>query len=306
MLRVLRGENIFTVNPDEPIIMSKQIIGVIGGSGLYHMAGLERVRAVEVKTPFGRPSDKLVRGRIGAAELVFLPRHGIGHRWLPTEVNFRANIFAMKKLGVERIISVSAVGSLRAEIAPGDLVIPDQFIDRTTQRPSTFFGKGIVAHVSLADPFCQALSRILAHAASSAGARVHESGTYLCMEGPQFSTRAESHMYRSWGAHVIGMTNLQEAKLAREAEICFGTLALATDYDCWNEHAGDVEIERVLVVLAHNVELAQKTIRRAVAALGEPRTCGCASALKDAIITDTSRIPKKVRADLRPIIGKYL
>ncbi len=282
------------------------MIGVIGGSGLYQMAGLEAVRRVSVETPFGKPSDKLVRGRIGALELVFLPRHGIGHRWLPTEINFRANIFAMKKLGVERIISVSAVGSLRAEIAPGHLVIPDQFIDRTTQRPSTFFGKGIVAHVSLADPFCQALSGILARAAASEGARVHEGGTYVCMEGPQFSTRAESHMYRSWGAHVIGMTNLQEAKLAREAEICFGTLALATDYDCWNEHAGDVEIENVLAVLAQNVELAQKTIRRALATLGEPRTCSCASALKDAIITDKSRIPKKVRAELRPIIGKYL
>jgi 5'-methylthioadenosine phosphorylase len=286
--------------------MERRMIGVIGGSGLYQMAGLEAVRRVEVKTPFGMPSDKLVRGRIGAVEMVFLPRHGIGHRWLPTEVNFRANIFAMKKLGVERIISVSAVGSLRAEIAPGHLVIPDQFIDRTTQRPSTFFGKGIVAHVSLADPFCKTLAAILADSAISEGAQVHRSGTYLCMEGPQFSTRAESHMYRSWGAHVIGMTNLQEAKLAREAEICFGTLALATDYDCWNEHAGDVEIENVLAILAQNVELAQKTIRRAVAALGETRACGCASALKDAIITDKSRIPKKVRADLRPIIGKYL
>ena len=286
--------------------MERRTIGVIGGSGLYQMAGLEAVRRVEVKTPFGKPSDKLVRGRIGAVEMVFLPRHGIGHRWLPTEVNFRANIFAMKKLGVERIISVSAVGSLRAEIAPGHLVIPDQFIDRTTQRPSTFFGKGIVAHVSLADPFCQALSGTLARAAANEGARVHAGGTYLCMEGPQFSTRAESHLYRGWGAHVIGMTNLQEAKLAREAEICFGTLALATDYDCWNEHAGDVEIDHVLAVLAQNVELAQRTIRRAVTALAEPRTCGCASALKDAIITDKSRIPKKVRADLRPIIGKYL
>jgi 5'-methylthioadenosine phosphorylase len=286
--------------------MERRMIGVIGGSGLYQMAGLEAVRRVEVKTPFGKPSDKLVRGRIGAAELVFLPRHGVGHRWLPTEVNFRANIFAMKKLGVERIISVSAVGSLRAEIAPGHLVIPDQFIDRTTQRPSTFFGKGIVAHVSLADPFCKTLAAILADSAISEGAQVHRSGTYLCMEGPQFSTRAESHMYRSWGAHVIGMTNLQEAKLAREAEICFGTLALATDYDCWNENAGDVEIENVLAILAQNVELAQKTIRRAVAALGETRACGCASALKDAIITNKSRIPKKVRADLRPIIGKYL
>ena len=219
------------------------MIGVIGGSGLYQMAGLEGVRRVEIKTPFGKPSDKLVRGRIGAVELVFLPRHGVGHRWLPTEVNFRANIFAMKKLGVERIISVSAVGSLSADIAPGHLLVPDQFIDRTSQRPSTFFGRGIVAHVSLADPFCPDLSRILSDAASAAGATVHKGGTYVCIEGPQFSTRAESHLYRSWGAHVIGMTNLQEAKLAREAEICFATLALATDYDCWNEKAGAVEIE---------------------------------------------------------------
>jgi len=286
--------------------MSKPMIGVIGGSGLYQMAGLEGVRRVEIKTPFGNPSDKLVRGRIGAVELVFLPRHGIGHRWLPTEVNFRANIFAMKKLGVERIISVSAVGSLSAEIAPGHLVVPDQFIDRTSQRPSTFFGRGIVAHVSLANPFCPELSRVLSDAASAAGATVHDGGTYVCIEGPQFSTRAESHLYRSWGAHVIGMTNLQEAKLAREAEICFGTLALATDYDCWNEHAGAVEIEQVLAVLRQNVELAQKTIRRAIASLGPSRACHCASALKDAIITEKSRIPRKVRADLRPIIGKYL
>ena len=286
--------------------MRKSVIGVIGGSGLYQMAGLLGVRQVDVKTPFGKPSDKLVRGRLGAADLVFLPRHGVGHRWLPTEVNYRANIFAMKKLGVERIISVSAVGSLRAEIAPGHLVVPDQFIDRTSQRPSSFFGRGLVAHVSLADPFCPDLSQTLADAAADAGAQVHCGGTYLCMEGPQFSTRAESHLYRSWGAHVIGMTNLQEAKLAREEEICFGTLALATDYDCWNEPAGDVEIERVLAVLKQNVELAQETIRRAVASLGEPRNCHCASALKDAIITEKSRIPRKIRADLRPIIGKYL
>ena len=286
--------------------MAKQIIGVIGGSGLYQMAGLEAVRRVDVKTPFGKPSDKLVRGRLGAAELIFLPRHGVGHRWLPTEVNYRANIFAMKKLGVERLISVSAVGSLRAEIAPGHVVVPDQFIDRTTQRPSTFFGKGLVAHVSLADPFCPEFARGLVQAAAAEGAQVHSGGTYLCMEGPQFSTRAESHLYRNWGAHVIGMTNLQEAKLAREAEICFGTLALATDYDCWNEHAGDVEIEQVLAVLKQNVELAQRTICRAVASLGAARTCHCASALKDAIITEKSRIPGKIRADLRPIIGKYL
>lgn len=286
--------------------MAAPIIGVIGGSGLYRMEGIGRVREVAVKTPFGKPSDKLIRGRLGDAELIFLPRHGKGHRWLPTEINFRANIFALKKLGVERIISVSAVGSLREEIAPGHLVVPDQFIDRTTQRPSTFFGSGLVAHVSLADPFCKDLSGVMIEAARAENAAVHAGGTYLCMEGPQFSTRAESHLYRSWNADVIGMTNLQEAKLAREAEICFGSLALATDYDCWNGSAGDVEIEQVLAVLKGNVELAQRTIRRAVAQLTVPRSCTCASALKDAIITERALIPKKLRQELRPIIGKYL
>jgi 5'-methylthioadenosine phosphorylase len=294
--------------PQKPFdtIMGTLIVGVIGGSGLYQMSEIEGLREVEVKTPFGKPSDRLIRGRLGNVEIVFLPRHGKGHRWLPTEINFRANIFALKKLGVGQIISVSAVGSLRQEIAPGHLVVPDQFIDRTTQRPSTFFGRGLVAHVSLADPFCKELSAALIDAARSEGAQVHAAGTYVCMEGPQFSTRAESHLYRSWGAHVIGMTNLQEAKLAREAEICFATLALATDYDCWNENAGDVEIEHVLTVLKNNVALAQRTIRRAVAKLSAPRACACASALKDAIITERARIPKKLRAELRPIIGKYL
>jgi 5'-methylthioadenosine phosphorylase len=286
--------------------MGKSIIGVIGGSGLYQMAGLEQIREIQIKTPFGKPSEKFLKGRLGKTELIFLSRHGQGHRWLPTEINFRANIFAMKKFGVDRIISVSAVGSLRQEIAPGDIVIPDQFIDRTTQRPSTFFGNGIVAHVSLADPFCKDLSGKLAGAATSEGGKVHSRGTYLCMEGPQFSTRAESHLYRSWGADVIGMTNLQEAKLAREAEICFSTLALATDYDCWNQAAGDVEIESVLTVLRHNAELAQRTIRRAATLLTDSRSCFCAMSLKDAIITERSRIPPKIRSELRPIIGKYL
>ena len=286
--------------------MKAAAIGVIGGSGLYKMPELAGVREVEIKTPFGKTSDPLIRGRLGGVDLIFLPRHGKGHRWLPTEINFRANIFALKKLGVERIISVSAVGSLREEIAPGHLVVPDQFIDRTTQRPSTFFGRGVVAHVSLANPFCSDLSKVLVTAARQEGAEVHSGGTYVCMEGPQFSTRAESHLYRAWGAHVIGMTNLQEAKLAREAEICFGTLALATDYDCWNDQAGDVEIEHVLTVLKQNVALAQRTIARASAELSEPRSCGCVSALKDAIITERARIPKKIRAELQPIIGKYL
>jgi 5'-methylthioadenosine phosphorylase len=286
--------------------MKPAVIGVIGGSGLYQMPQLAGVREMGIKTPFGKTSDPLIRGRLGGVDLIFLPRHGKGHRWLPTEINFRANIFALKKLGVERIISVSAVGSLREEIAPGHLVVPDQFIDRTTQRPSTFFGRGVVAHVSLANPFCSDLSKVLVTAARQEGAEVHSGGTYVCMEGPQFSTRAESHLYRAWGAHVVGMTNLQEAKLAREAEICFGTLALATDYDCWNDQAGDVEIEHVLTVLKQNVALAQRTIARASAELSEPRSCGCISALKDAIITERARIPKKIRAELQPIIGKYL
>jgi 5'-methylthioadenosine phosphorylase len=280
--------------------------GVIGGSGLYQMEGLKSVREVEVKTPFGKPSDKFITGKLSGAELVFLPRHGRGHRWLPTEINFRANIFAMKILGVERIISISAVGSLRKEIAPGHLVVPDQFIDRTTQRPSTFFGRGIVAHVSLAEPFCPELSRQLLSAAQAAKAVTHRGGVYLCMEGPQFSTRAESNLYRLWGADIIGMTNLQEAKLAREAEICFGTLALATDYDCWNQEAGNVEIHRVLEILSNNVELAKKTIHNVVEAAPAQRSCPCASALRNAIITDRKKISKKIRADLRPILGKYL
>jgi 5'-methylthioadenosine phosphorylase len=286
--------------------MRKQIIGIIGGSGLYQMDGLSKVRAVEVKTPFGRPSDRFIRGLLGDTEMVFLPRHGQGHRWLPTEVNFRANIFGMKKLGVERIISVSAVGSLRQEIAPGHIVVPDQFIDRTTLRPSTFFGKGIVAHVSLADPFCSDLSTALVRAATEEGASVHGAGTYLCMEGPQFSTRAESQLYRNWGADIIGMTNVQEAKLAREAEICFVTLALATDYDCWNEAAGDVKIDHVLQILQQNVALAQRTIRHLIGDLPASRSCACASALKDAIITERARIPKNLRVHLKPIIGKYV
>lgn len=284
----------------------RQIVGIIGGSGLYQMPGLAKVRELRLSTPFGRPSDALVAGTLDGAKVVFLPRHGRGHVKLPTEVNFRANIFAMKKLGVERIIAISAVGSLREDIAPGHVVIPDQFIDRTTQRPSTFFGRGIVAHVSLADPVCPELSATLSRAAREEGASVHQRGTYVCMEGPQFSTRAESHLYRSWKADVIGMTNLQEAKLAREAEICFGTVALATDYDCWNEAAGDVEIERVLAVLKQNVELAQRIIRRVVTRLPDAQNCGCGTALANAIITERKKIPSKIIRDLKPIIGKYI
>ena len=286
--------------------MARKIIGVIGGTGLYDIEGLQNVVRRQVDTPFGQPSDAYVCGSLPDADLVFLPRHGQGHRILPTEVNYRANIFGMKKLGVEWIVAVSAVGSLRAEIAPGDLVLPDQFIDRTVQRPSTFFGRGVVAHVSLADPFCPDLRRIFFRAAEEEAVNVHPAGTYLCMEGPQFSTRAESHMYRSWGAHVIGMTNLQEAKLAREAEICYVTLALAADYDCWNQAAGDVEIEQVIAILQKNVVLAQRVIRRALPFIPSARGCPCATALKNAIVTARDKIPEEARRDLGILIGKYL
>ena len=281
-------------------------IGVIGGSGLYDMADLTDREEVTLPTPFGEPSSPYLVGTLRGKQVAFLARHGIGHRILPTEINFRANIYGFKTLGVERIISASAVGSLKEEYQPLDIVVPDQFFDRTRNRVSTFFGNGLAVHVAFAHPVCRVLTPIVAESVERTGGRVHRGGTYVCMEGPQFSTRAESHLYRSWGAHIIGMTNLQEAKLAREAEICFGTLALSTDYDCWNEQAGDVEIESVLAVLQQNVQLAQKTIRRSASLLTGERACACASALKDAIITDRKRIPRKLRRELKPIIGKYV
>lgn len=281
-------------------------LGVIGGSGLYQMDGIERGEWVAVDTPFGAPSDEYFVGELEGVRIVFLPRHGRGHRILPSELNFRANLFGMKKLGVEHLIAVSAVGSLKREIAPGQIVIPDQFIDRTRGRISTFFGRGLVAHVSFADPVCGTLTRVLADVGREIGAEMHIGGTYVCMEGPQFSTRAESFLYRSWGADIIGMTNLQEAKLAREAEICFATLALATDYDCWNTEAGDVVIEEVLAILGKNVSTAQRMIRAAVTRLPTERVCPCAQALKDAIITDRARIPATIKQELGIIVGKYL
>lgn len=281
-------------------------VGVIGGSGLYELPGLAAVEQLHLETPFGKPSDDLVRGHLGDVTLVFLPRHGRGHRLLPTEINFCANVFALKQLGVEWLISVGAVGSLRREIAPGHVVVPDQFIDRTRQRRSTFFGEGIVAHVGFADPVCAALAGRLADAARTAGATVHLGGTYVCMEGPQFSTRAESELYRSWGAHVIGMTNLQEAKLAREAEMCFASLALVTDYDCWNTEAGDVDIAEVLRILQTNAELARRSIADLVLNLPAERPCACARALEHAIITDPRLIPPRLKNDLAPLIGKYI
>ncbi len=283
-----------------------KVVGIIGGTGLYEMEGLEKVREQRVDTPFGRPSDAYVRGTLDGTQLVFLPRHGKSHRLMPSELNFRANIYGMKKLGVEQIISVASVGSLKEEIAPGHVVVPDQFIDRTTKRPSTFFGGGLVAHVGFADPVCADLCGAVNRAAGDEGAPVHPKGTYVCMEGPQFSTRAESHLYRSWGAAVIGMTSLQEAKLAREAEICFVTLAMATDYDCWNEAAGDVQIDQVFAVLQRNARLAQRVIRKAIQYFPHDRSCPCATSLKDALVTERKKIPKKIRKDLNLLIGRYL
>lgn len=282
------------------------VIGVIGGSGLYEMEGLTRVREVKLHTPFGEPSDAYITGSLGAIEMVFLPRHGRGHRFLPTEVNYRANIYGMKKLGVDRIISVSAVGSMKEEIAPGHIVIPDQFYDLTKHRKSTFFGDGVVAHVGFADPVCHDLFVVLADAGKKAGATVHKGGTYICMEGPQFSTRAESKIYRKWGVDVIGMTNATEAKLAREAEICYATLALSTDYDCWHETEEDVTVEAVIAVLMKNVETAKKIIKEAVTMIPAKRGCHCSDALKNAIMTKPELIPEKTKKDLDLIIGKYI
>jgi 5'-methylthioadenosine phosphorylase len=286
--------------------MAEPTLGVFGGSGLYELPGLGDVERVRLSTPFGDPSDEFVLGTLAGTRLVFLPRHARGHRLLPTELNFRANVHGMKQLGAQWIVSVSAVGSLREEIAPGHVVVPDQFIDRTRQRVSTFFGRGVVAHVAFADPLCPALSATLVAAARAEGATVHPGGTYVCMEGPAFSTRAESHLYRSWGAHVIGMTNVQEAKLAREAEICLATLALATDYDCWHGVHADVEIADVLRVLAANVDLARRVVARVATTLPPRAGCPCPTALEHAIITDRAAIPAAVKRDLAVIAGKYL
>jgi len=284
------------------------MLGVIGGSGLYELPGIEDVERKFVATPFGDPSDEIVVGRVGPRRLAFLPRHGRGHRLLPSELPFRANVHALKQLGCEWIVAVSAVGSLREDIAPGHVVVPDQFIDRTRARQaeSTFFGRGIVAHVQFADPVCPRLAAVVADAAGQAGATVHRGGTYVCMEGPHFSTRAESELYRSWGADVIGMTNVQEAKLAREAEICFATLALATDYDCWHAGHDDVQIDDILAVLAANVDLARRAVVEVATHLPDRDGCPCARALDAAIITEPARIPATVRRDLAAIAGRVL
>ncbi|MBI4199728.1 MAG: S-methyl-5'-thioadenosine phosphorylase [Chloroflexi bacterium] len=284
---------------------SEAKIGVIGGSGLYQMEGLARPREVALETPFGPPSDSFVLGELEGVPVAFLPRHGRGHRVSPTEVPVRANIYALKLLGVERVISISAVGSLKDEVRPLDLVVPDQLIDRTRQRAGTFFGDGLVAHISFADPFCPDLSAALYKAAQEVGARVHQGGTYLVMEGPAFSTRAESFLYRTWGASVIGMTALPEAKLAREAEMCYATLACATDYDCWHESEEPVTVEMVVANLLKNVATSKAILRRVVPRLPQTRTCACPSALKDAIITDRGAVPRQTRERLAPLIAKY-
>ena len=281
-------------------------IGIIGGSGLYDIQGLENRREVHLETPFGSPSDAFILGTLHGRSVAFLARHGRGHRLLPTEINFRANLFGMKKLGVESILSASAVGSLREEHHPMDFVLPDQFFDRTRQRVSTFFGDGLVAHIGFADPICGRLAGLVEQAAGNIDFPIKRGGTYVCMEGPAFSTRAESHLYRSWGMDLIGMTNLQEAKLAREAEICYVTIAMVTDYDCWHEEEEDVTVEMLLGYLRQNSEHAKGLISEAVRILPREFDCSCRHALATALITDGTAIPEETRNKLEPIIGKYI
>jgi len=280
-------------------------IGVIGGSGLYSMPGFTEQKEVAVDTPFGKPSDTYTVGQLEGKEVAFLARHGRGHRISPSELNFRANIYGMKKLGVERIVSLSAVGSLKEEHKPLDFVIPDQFVDRTRGRISTFFGEGLVAHVSFADPVCPELAQTVNGACGAAGVNVKKSGTYICMEGPMFSTKAESNLYRSWGMDVIGMTNLQEAKLAREAEICYVTVAMVTDYDCWHSDHDAVEVTDIIRVLTQNAANACKVVAEAVRAMPADRSCKCGSSLAHALITDKKLVPAETVKKLEPIVGKY-
>jgi len=286
--------------------MAEARIAVIGGSGLYNMGGLSGVRELEVDTPFGKPSDAVILGELDGVPIAFLPRHGRGHCLTPTEVPSRANIYALKTLGVEHIISISAVGSLQEEMRPGDLVVLDQLIDWTRHRANTFFGDGLVAHVGFADPFCPELRGRLFKVADGVGARVHDGGTCVVMEGPAFSTRAESQLYRSWDAHVIGMTALPEARLAREAEICYATLACVTDYDCWREATEDVTVEMVVEILSKNVTVSQEVLKRLIPAIPREQDCTCASALENAIITARERIPQNVQDKLFPLVEKYL
>ena len=286
--------------------MRQAEIGIIGGSGLYSMPGLTDVHELPLQTPFGEPSDAYVLGSLEGRKVAFLARHGRGHRILPSELNFRANIYGMKELGVERIISVSAVGSLKEEHKPTDFVIPDQFIDRTYHRVSTFFGHGIVAHVAFADPVCAEVAGAIEKSCDDVGVVGSAGGTYVCIEGPQFSTKAESNLYRSWGAAVIGMTNLQEAKLAREAEICYATMAMVTDYDCWHPGHDSVTVEQIVQVLNTNSENAARVVKQAVALMPQQRQCKCGSALQFAILTDPKKIPAATRQKLALLLDKYL
>ncbi|HEV8472320.1 MAG TPA: S-methyl-5'-thioadenosine phosphorylase [Methylomirabilota bacterium] len=285
--------------------MSGDAIGIIGGSGLYELEGLTDVRWRRVRTPFGDPSDEYCTGTFEGRPVVFLPRHGRGHRLAPTELNFRANVWGFKSLGVEWVISVSAVGSMKEDIRPLDLVLPDQFVDMTRRRVSSFFGDGIVAHVGMAEPVCAQLGDLLEKAARATGARVQRGGTYVCIEGPQFSTRAESRVYRSWGVDVIGMTNMPEAKLAREAELCYATLALATDYDVWHDAHDAVSVEAVVENLLRNVATAKGVLRRVIPTIAGPRTCECPGLLKNAVITNPAAFPLATRRRLDLLIGKY-
>ena len=282
------------------------VIGIIGGSGLYSIEGLKGIQEKRITTPFGEPSDAYIMGELDGTTVVFLPRHGRGHRISPSEINFRANIFGMKMLGVNRLISVSAVGSMKEQIKPGHIVVPDQFIDLTKRRISTFFGNGLVSHVSMADPVCPVLSEKLSTTGKDLGIPMHKGGTYICIEGPQFSSRAESHLYRQWGVDIIGMTNMPEAKLAREAEICYATLALATDYDCWYQGMNDVGVEDVVKIMSENVVNAKKIIGAVVPRIEKERECSCAHALKDSFLTAAEAIPQQIKSDLKPIIGGYL
>ena len=281
-------------------------IGIIGGSGLYDMAELTEREEREVTTPFGDPSGPYMLGTLRGKRVAFLARHGAGHRLMPSELNFRANIFAFKLLGVSHIVSASAVGSLKEQYRPLDLVFPDQFLDRTSGRIGTFFGRGLVAHVAFAHPVCDRLRLLAADCAEQAGARVHRGGTYVCMEGPQFSTLAESRLYRSWDMDVIGMTNLQEAKLAREAEICYATMALVTDYDCWHPDHDAVTVDMVIGILTENSKMAQRVIADAVERLGPDRPCACADALKSALITRPDSVPAAIKRELAPLVSRYL
>lgn len=282
----------------------KDFIGVIGGSGLYNI-GLEKCEELEVETPFGMPSDKILLGELKGVKFAFLPRHGKGHRIMPSEINYRANIFALKKIGVKKVLSISAVGSMKEEIAPGCLVLPDQFIDMTKKRESTFFGRDIVVHVSMAEPVCKTFREIIYKTAKELGYSIQNGGTYLCMEGPQFSTKAESHLWKGMGVDIIGMTNMPEAKLAREAELCYVSLALSTDYDCWHEEESPVSVETIIKILNENVEKAKKILEKLPEKINSCEKCNCENALSFSIITDKKQVSYETQRKLYPIIGKY-